>query len=165
MCDRGARWGVVETSGYEKECGWCPGLTMRSGGTCIRWGLWGPSLKPCRAARRLCIACHSWRTGSGTRSSSAAPGCCSGPASPRRRTATTRSTNFRIDSRLGDDADFQRLVAAAHSRGLRILLDGVFNHVGRSFQGPAEWFSDRVFEGHEILAVLDHDEPGVQQHV
>ncbi len=41
--------------------------------------------------------------------------------------------HFRIDPRLGDEGDFDRLVAAAHRRGLRILLDGVFNHVGRSF--------------------------------
>src|SRR3954464_10990096 len=40
--------------------------------------------------------------------------------------------HFRIDPRLGDDADFDRLVAAARERGVRILLDGVFNHVGRA---------------------------------
>src|SRR3954447_13627480 len=39
--------------------------------------------------------------------------------------------HLRIDPRLGDDADFDRLVAQAHGRGLRVLLDGVFNHVGR----------------------------------
>ena len=39
--------------------------------------------------------------------------------------------HFRVDPRLGDDADFDALVAAAHDRGLRVLLDGVFNHVGR----------------------------------
>lgn len=39
---------------------------------------------------------------------------------------------FRIDPRLGDDASFDRLVAACHERGLRVMLDGVFNHVGRS---------------------------------
>ena len=32
---------------------------------------------------------------------------------------------FRIDPRLGDDADFDALIAAAHDRGLRVLLDGV----------------------------------------
>ena len=37
---------------------------------------------------------------------------------------------FRVDPRLGDDGDFDRLVAAARERGIRILLDGVFNHVG-----------------------------------
>ena len=39
--------------------------------------------------------------------------------------------HFRIDPRLGDDADFDALVAAATSAGCGSLLDGVFNHVGR----------------------------------
>ncbi|HEY6786209.1 MAG TPA: alpha-amylase family glycosyl hydrolase, partial [Trebonia sp.] len=38
--------------------------------------------------------------------------------------------HFRIDPRLGDDEDFDALVAAARARGVRIALDGVFNHVG-----------------------------------
>ena len=41
--------------------------------------------------------------------------------------------HFRIDPRLGDDADFDRLVDEARQRGLRVLLDGVFNHVGTEF--------------------------------
>ena len=41
---------------------------------------------------------------------------------------------FRIDSRLGDDAAFDRLIAAAHERGIKVLLDGVFNHL--SSQAP-----------------------------
>src|SRR6202050_12598 len=41
--------------------------------------------------------------------------------------------HFRIDSRLGDEADFDALVAAADQRGMRLILDGVFNHVGRTF--------------------------------
>jgi cyclomaltodextrinase len=79
--------------------------------------------------------------------------------------------HFRIDSRLGDDETFDRLVAAARSRGLRIVLDGVFNHVGRSFDAPPEWFRRRtdgsvdVFEGHEHLVALDHSNPAVVQYV
>jgi glycosidase len=73
--------------------------------------------------------------------------------------------HYRIDPRLGDDADFDHLVAAARGRGLRILLDGVFNHVGRSFQAPPEWFRTDVFEGHEHLVVLNHEEPAVVQYV
>jgi cyclomaltodextrinase len=69
--------------------------------------------------------------------------------------------HFRIDPRLGDDADFDALVSAARSRGLRILLDGVFNHVGRGFQAPANWFRGTVFEGHDELPELDHDRPEV----
>ena len=37
---------------------------------------------------------------------------------------------LRIDPRLGDDAAFDRLVAAAHDRGVRIVLDAVFHHCG-----------------------------------
>jgi len=40
---------------------------------------------------------------------------------------------FRIDPRLGDDSDFDALVAACRDRGVRLLLDGVFNHAGRGF--------------------------------
>lgn len=72
--------------------------------------------------------------------------------------------HFRVDQRLGDDADFDRLIAAAHARGLRVALDGVFNHAARSFTHP-EWFSDGVFEGHDHLRVLDHSNPAVAQYV
>ena len=40
--------------------------------------------------------------------------------------------HLRIDPRLGSTDDFDRLVEACHARGLRVLLDGVFNHVGRA---------------------------------
>ncbi len=40
---------------------------------------------------------------------------------------------YRIDPRLGDDAHFDALITEARARGLRVLLDGVFNHTGRSF--------------------------------
>src|SRR3954453_20713161 len=75
--------------------------------------------------------------------------------------------HFRIDPRLGDDADFDRLVAAAHERGLRVQLDGVFNHVGRAHPAAAALArSDpggraEVFEGHDGLVALDHDAPEV----
>ncbi|MGX6606645.1 alpha-amylase family glycosyl hydrolase [Micromonosporaceae bacterium Da 78-11] len=91
--------------------------------------------------------------------------------------------HLRIDPRLGDDGDFDSLVAAAHDRGLKVLLDGVFNHVGRdhpAFQaalrdGPdsatASWFRIHWrpgqdpkwddFEGHADLPALNHDSPAV----
>jgi glycosidase len=90
--------------------------------------------------------------------------------------------HFRIDPRLGDADDFDRLVTAAHDRGVRVLLDGVFNHVGREHpafhaletDGPdaptADFFAvdwdgwqpgepvrTGNFEGHDILVALDHD--------
>jgi cyclomaltodextrinase len=98
---------------------------------------------------------------------------------------------FRIDARLGTSEDFDTLVREAHRRGLRILLDGVFNHTGRSFapfrdvltDGPgaatASWFTldwpdsagpgtepgYRDFEGHHHLVALNHDEPAVADFV
>ena len=39
----------------------------------------------------------------------------------------------RVDCRLGDNEDLTAFVAAAHGLGLRVILDGVFNHVGRGF--------------------------------
>jgi cyclomaltodextrinase / maltogenic alpha-amylase / neopullulanase len=99
--------------------------------------------------------------------------------------------HYAIDSRLGDQEDFAALLEAAHARGLRVLLDGVFNHVGRGFpafrraldQGPAspdaKWFrlnqpdgsppgaepGYATFEGHSGLVALNHGEPAVAEYV
>lgn len=44
------------------------------------------------------------------------------------------TTNYyRIDPKLGTMDDFKRLLAAVHERGMRLILDGVFNHCGRGF--------------------------------
>jgi cyclomaltodextrinase len=95
--------------------------------------------------------------------------------------------HYRVDPRLGDDTDLAALFAAAHDRGLRVLLDGVFNHVGRGHpafrdvieRGPtaptASWFhlswpqswqpgvepGYHTFEGHSHLVALNHGEPAV----
>jgi cyclomaltodextrinase / maltogenic alpha-amylase / neopullulanase len=86
--------------------------------------------------------------------------------------------HYRIDPRLGDDADFDDVVAEAHRRGLRVLLDGVFNHVGTDFaryrearEGGADhpssqWFRHRgddfaTFEGHGELIAFNHRNPDV----
>jgi cyclomaltodextrinase / maltogenic alpha-amylase / neopullulanase len=37
---------------------------------------------------------------------------------------------FKLDRRLGANADLARFCAAAHARGMRVVLDGVFNHLG-----------------------------------
>lgn len=86
--------------------------------------------------------------------------------------------HLRIDPRLGDRADFDALIAAAHDRGIRVLLDGVFNHVGvehPAFRtvlagGPEhpdndlfriDWSGPEpawdCFEGHRQLVTLNHD--------
>ena len=99
---------------------------------------------------------------------------------------------YSIDPRLGDDVDFDALITEAHARGLRVLLDGVFNHVGRGFaafqqvltEGPtspaASWFrltwpesgwvpgsepGYEDFEGHHHLVALDHAEAEVGAYV
>jgi cyclomaltodextrinase / maltogenic alpha-amylase / neopullulanase len=88
----------------------------------------------------------------------------------------------RVDPRLGDESDLDALVAAAHERGLRVVLDGVFNHVGPEHPrllaarddpaGPdAAWFRRdadggiAVFEGHPGLHALDHSRREVRDHV
>lgn len=39
----------------------------------------------------------------------------------------------RIDPHFGDDERFNQLIAACGARGIRVILDGVFNHAGLSF--------------------------------
>ena len=39
----------------------------------------------------------------------------------------------KIDVRLGSNEDFKELCADLHKNGIRVFLDGVFNHVGRGF--------------------------------
>ena len=39
----------------------------------------------------------------------------------------------RIDARLGTNEDFKQVCDALHDAGIKIILDGVFNHVGRGF--------------------------------
>ena len=40
---------------------------------------------------------------------------------------------FKIDTRLGTNEDFKGLVKELHENGIKVVLDGVFNHVGRGF--------------------------------
>jgi len=40
---------------------------------------------------------------------------------------------LKIDDKLGDLRDFKALIEVAHRNGVRIVLDGVFNHCGRGF--------------------------------
>ena len=39
----------------------------------------------------------------------------------------------KLDSRLGDNQDLTDFVLACHKKGIRVILDGVFNHTGRDF--------------------------------
>ena len=94
---------------------------------------------------------------------------------------------LQIDPRLGDDGDLDRLVRACHDRGIRVLLDGVFNHAGRKFppvaqalaEGPGSPAADWVhrlydhggmvtadyFEGHDTLVTLNHASPRVREFI
>lgn len=57
---------------------------------------------------------------------------------------------YRVDSRLGSDDELRRLVDHAHRRGVRVVLDAVFNHVGRDF-----WAFRDVLEHREESAYRD----------
>ncbi|WP_253851723.1 alpha-amylase family glycosyl hydrolase [Mycobacterium sp. 1423905.2] len=106
-------------------------------------------------------------------------GVALGPVFASRTHGYDTTDHYRIDPRLGDDDDFDYLVAEAHRRGLRVLLDGVFNHVGLDFahyqQAPhdessARWFRGRpgrfhTFEGHSELITLNHRNPDVVEYV
>ncbi len=41
----------------------------------------------------------------------------------------------KIDVRLGTNDDFKKVCKVLHKKGIRIILDGVFNHAGRGFFG------------------------------
>jgi cyclomaltodextrinase / maltogenic alpha-amylase / neopullulanase len=104
-----------------------------------------------------------------------ASGIALGPIFASRTHGYDTTDHHRIDPRLGDDDDFDYLISEARRRGLRVLLDGVFNHVGTDFQryrdathddAAARWFRGRpgrfhTFEGHDGLPTLNHDNPEV----
>lgn len=99
-----------------------------------------------------------------------ASGVALGPIFDSRTHGYDTTDHFRIDPRLGDDDDFDHLVEQARQRGLRVLLDGVFNHVGVDFPrrgdpASSEWFSGRNFEGHDELIALNHRHPPVADYV
>ena len=48
-----------------------------------------------------------------------------------------------IDVRLGTNEDFKEVCDALHKAGIRVLLDGVFNHVGRGFFGFQDVLKNR----------------------
>ena len=97
---------------------------------------------------------------------------------------------FKVDPRLGANEDLARVCRAFHDAGLRVMLDGVFNHVGRgfwafrdvrekkwdspykdwfhiSFDGNTEYndgFWYEAWEGHNELVKLNLWNPAVVDH-
>lgn len=109
-----------------------------------------------------------------------------GPIFPSQTHGYDVLDQFRIDPRLGTEEDFAELVSQARARGLRLVLDGVFSHVGNEHpefrralqEGPdsevaarfdIDWEAPdgpapRVFEGHGQLVRLNHADPGIRDH-
>lgn len=64
-----------------------------------------------------------------------------------------------VDRRLGDNEDFRHFVDLCHVKGIRVVVDGVFNHTGREFYAFLDlkekreqsayrwWYQDVSFEG------------------
>ncbi|MGN1423529.1 MAG: alpha-amylase family glycosyl hydrolase [Oscillospiraceae bacterium] len=96
----------------------------------------------------------------------------------------------KIDRRLGTNEDFAKVCQALHDNGLRVVLDGVFNHVGRDFgafrdvrehrlgSAKKDWFHVREgnscyndgfyyegWEGHYELVKLNLYNPEVKQYL
>lgn len=79
--------------------------------------------------------------------------------------------HFSVDRRLGDDADFAKLIEQCNERGIRVMLDGVFNHISRSHPRVRELAARNPdgslvsWEGHDELVTLDHSNRGVVELV
>ena len=97
---------------------------------------------------------------------------------------------FALDARLGTNEDFAAVCKAIHGAGMKVMLDGVFNHVGRGFwafrdvqqkkrQSPyQDWFCIDFggnsnygdgfwyegWEGHYELVKLNLQNPDVVRH-
>lgn len=103
------------------------------------------------------------------------------------------TTDYRkLDSRLGTNQDLKDFVAACHGKGIRVVLDGVFNHTGRDFfafrdiqehredsqyrdwycnvdfRGDTEYqdgFSYENWGGYNLLAKLNQRNPAVREYL
>ncbi len=83
-----------------------------------------------------------------------------------------------VDPQLGTMSDLKGLIGDLHGRGMRLMLDGVFNHVGATsalFKDPAKrnWFffgseyplGYRGWAGVASLPALRMEEPAVQAYL
>lgn len=98
----------------------------------------------------------------------------------------------KLDSRLGTNEDLTAFVTECHRQGIRVILDGVFNHTGRDFfafqdikknreQSPyKDWycnvnfcgdneyhdgFSYENWGGYNLLVKLNQHNPAVQNYI
>lgn len=98
----------------------------------------------------------------------------------------------KLDSRLGDNKDLADFVADCHAKGIRVILDGVFNHTGRdffafqdiqknreasaykdwycnvNFGGNTEYndgFSYENWGGYNLLVKLNQQNPAVRDYI
>lgn len=98
----------------------------------------------------------------------------------------------KVDCRLGTNEDFKKYVAYCHELGIKVIVDGVFNHVGRRFfafqdvkekreQSPyCDWFCNLNFGGnneyddgffydnwggYNLLVKLNQQNPKVQEYL
>lgn len=103
------------------------------------------------------------------------------------------TTDYRkVDCRLGTNQDFKEYVEYCHSIGIKVIVDGVFNHVGREFfafkdvkekregSGYCGWFRGLNFGGnneyndgfcyenwggYNLLVKLNQQNPEVQNYI
>jgi cyclomaltodextrinase / maltogenic alpha-amylase / neopullulanase len=69
---------------------------------------------------------------------------------------------LKVDPLLGGDAALRELLDSAHARGIRVVLDGVFNHTGRGF-----WPFHHVLEtgaGSPYRHWFHFDQAGLEHH-
>ena len=98
----------------------------------------------------------------------------------------------KLDSRLGTNEDLTNFVAECHKQGIRVILDGVFNHTGRDFFAFADikknrensqyrdWYCNVNFGGnneyndgfsydnwggYNLLVKLNQHNPAVRQYI
>ena len=55
----------------------------------------------------------------------------------------------KIDTRLGSNEDFKKVCDALHKEGIKVVLDGVFNHVGRGFWAFQDVLQNREGSGYK----------------
>ena len=98
----------------------------------------------------------------------------------------------KLDSRLGDNEDLKAFINTCHENDIKVIVDGVFNHVGREFfafkdvkekrenSAYKDWFKNLHFDwnndyndglyydswdGHGTLVNLNHQNPAVREYM